>query len=293
MDPGSELSGFIPEHDFFTGIDSDGCVFDSMEVKQKEFFIPSALRYFNLLPVSKYVRETWEFVNLYSCHRGLNRFHALVKVFGLLSGRREIIQSGYRLPDTEDLRKWMASETKLSNSTLRAWHEKTGDPSTGLILEWSEHINAEINAWLKSVPPFDYAKEAIIRISSFADTAVISQTPLEALVREWNENGLRQFASLIAGQEHGTKTEHLALAAKNKYPSHRILMIGDAAGDLQAAKDNGVLFYPVVPGREAISWKRLLDDAFARFIDGSYSGCYENKLIAEFRNSLPSEPHWQ
>ncbi len=292
MDRGSELSGFIPEHDFFAGIDSDGCVFDSMEVKQKEFFIPSALKYFNLFPVSKYVRETWEFVNLYSFYRGLNRFHAIVKVFGYLSERHEIIESGCLLPDTRDLKKWIASETRLSNATLRAHHEKTGDPSTAVILEWSEHVNTEINRWLKSVPPFGFAREAIERISSFADTAVISQTPLEALVREWEENGIRRFATLIAGQEHGTKTEHLALAAKNKYHSAKILMIGDAYGDLQAAKDNGVLFYPVIPGREVLSWKRLLGDALGRFTDGTYSGSYENSLIAEFKNSLPSELPW-
>ena len=48
-----------------------------------------------------------------------------------------------------------------------------------------------------------------------------------------------------AGQELGTKTEHLKLAAKNKYPPERILMIGDAPGDLNAARANGALFYPI------------------------------------------------
>ena len=73
MNNQSELRNLKPDHDFFIGIDSDGCVFDSMEVKQKEFFIPNALKYFNLFPVSKILRETWEFVNLYSVHRGGNR----------------------------------------------------------------------------------------------------------------------------------------------------------------------------------------------------------------------------
>lgn len=48
MDYQSELKKFQPAHEFFIGIDSDGCVFDTMEVKQKEFFIPNALKYFNL-----------------------------------------------------------------------------------------------------------------------------------------------------------------------------------------------------------------------------------------------------
>ena len=39
----------------------------------------------------------------------------------------------------------------------------------------------------------------------------------DALEREWNENDIRQFVQIIAGQEMGTKTEHLAFAAKEKY----------------------------------------------------------------------------
>ena len=46
----------------------------------------------------------------------------------------------------------------------------------------------------------------------------------------------------------GTKKEHLKLAASAKYPPEKILMIGDAPGDYQAAKSNQALFFPIVPG---------------------------------------------
>jgi len=36
-DPAQVLKGFKPGKDFFIGIDSDGCVFDSMEIKHKMF----------------------------------------------------------------------------------------------------------------------------------------------------------------------------------------------------------------------------------------------------------------
>ena len=54
-----------PKHDFFVGIDSDGCAFDSMELKHKECFIPNIINYYNLQAISKYAREAAEFVNLY------------------------------------------------------------------------------------------------------------------------------------------------------------------------------------------------------------------------------------
>ncbi len=42
-----------PEKEFFIGIDSDGCVFDTMEVKHKEFFCPNTVKYFGLFAISK------------------------------------------------------------------------------------------------------------------------------------------------------------------------------------------------------------------------------------------------
>ena len=35
-----KLKELAPRHEFFVGIDSDGCVFDTMEIKQKECFAP-------------------------------------------------------------------------------------------------------------------------------------------------------------------------------------------------------------------------------------------------------------
>jgi hypothetical protein len=67
------LIDFKPQHSFFVGIDSDGCAFDAMEIKHKECFAPSTIKALGLQSVSKYARETAEFVNLYSTTRGLNR----------------------------------------------------------------------------------------------------------------------------------------------------------------------------------------------------------------------------
>jgi len=59
------LQEFKPKKEFFVGIDSDGCVFDTMEIKQKECFIPNIIKHWRLQAVSKYVRQTAEFVNLW------------------------------------------------------------------------------------------------------------------------------------------------------------------------------------------------------------------------------------
>ena len=65
-DPQAPLRNFGRTKDFFVGIDSDGCVFDTMEVKHKECFIPNIVKFFELAAIAKYAREVAEFVNLYS-----------------------------------------------------------------------------------------------------------------------------------------------------------------------------------------------------------------------------------
>ncbi len=293
MDYPGQLRDLSPGNLFFTGIDSDGCVFDSMEVKQKEFFIPNALKFFNLYRISRLLRETWEFVNLYSMYRGGNRFPAMIKTFELLRERKEVRESGCRLPDLSELKKWVAQETKLSNATLRKYYEEHPSRPLEIVLSWSEAVNREISEWLHDVPPFPHAASAMEMISGKSDIIVVSQTPLEALEREWMGSDLKRFVRIIAAQEHGTKKEHLEYAAKGKYPDDKILMIGDASGDLDAALANNVLFYPVIPGKEDLSWELFINEGFERFLSGKFKGSYQDSLISEFKRSLPEKPHWE
>ena len=287
------LQELIPEKDFFIGIDSDGCVFDTMEVKQKEFFIPNAIKHFGLFAISKYVRETWEFVNLYSVTRGINRFPALVKVIELLAVRPEIIEMEFELPDMDPLREWIRRETKLGNPAFREYVKNNPHPSLDPVLKWTLAVNEDIAAWLRNTPPFPYARKSIERLSKTSDAIVVSQTPHEALAREWHEHDIERYVRAIAGQELGTKTEHIAMAAKGKYPDDKILMIGDAPGDYKAARENGALFFPVLPGHENRSWKLFFEEALGKFLNGEYKGKYQEQLIAEFERSLPDKPVWK
>jgi phosphoglycolate phosphatase-like HAD superfamily hydrolase len=278
------LRDLRPAKEFFTGIDSDGCVFDTMEVKQKEFFIPAGIKYFDLFAIAKVVRETWEFVNLNSIYRGGNRFTALIKVFELLSERKEVRDSSIELPDVSSLKEWIRIETKLGNASLRKYFETNYNPDLEKVVRWTEAINRDITDWLHAIPPFPHARETIEKISRFSDIMVVSQTPLEALEREWEEHDLKKYVRIIAG---------LGLSAKHKYSDNKILMIGDAKGDLDAAKNNGLLFYPIVPGKEDESWEKLLNEGLERFTSGRFAGEFEEKLLIEFNRSLPDTPPWK
>lgn len=292
-DPQAVLRDFQTHHSFFVGIDSDGCVFDSMEVKHKECFIPRFIEFYHLAGVAKYARECWEFANLYSKDRGVNRFPGLIKALDLLAQRPEVKKRGANLPELPSTRAWLARETKLANPTLKKEVEATGDAELKHLLDWSVSVNETVDSLVHDLPPFPYVRECLEFLKGKADTMVVSATPMKALLKEWQEHGIDGMVDLIAGQEQGSKVEHLQLAAgPERYARDHVLMVGDAPGDRKAAEKAGVLFYPINPGHEEASWERLYREALPRFFAGTYAGEYMAARIAEFEALLPAEPTW-
>jgi len=289
-----QLRAHQPKHDFFIAIDSDGCAFDTMEVKHKECFIPNIIKYWELQPISKYARAAAEFVNLYSKWRGINRFPALIKVFDLLEDWDKVRERAVKIPEVPNLRRWIKTETKLGNPALAAYCKEHDHPDMHRTLAWSIAVNATIADIVnKGLPPFPYVRKCLEKAQERAEMLVCSQTPTEALVREWEEQGLAQFIFAIAGQEAGTKAEHIAYASEDRYEKSKMLMIGDAPGDLKAARANGALFFPINSGDEETSWRRLFEEGLDQFFAGKYSGDYETDLIREFDAYLPETPPWK
>jgi phosphoglycolate phosphatase-like HAD superfamily hydrolase len=290
-DPAQSLKDFVPAREFFIGIDSDGCVFDSMEIKHKECFAPMFIKHFGLQAASRHAREVWEFVNLYSKTRGCNRFHAVTRALDLMRARPETRTRGVEVPTFPALSEWMTRESKLGNATLYAEVEG-GNDALVPIRTWSDAVNAQVADIVHGVPPFPLVRECLTKINALTDCMVISQTPVEALEREWTENDIAKTVRLIAGQEMGTKSDHLKFATNGKYKRANVLMIGDAPGDHQASTANDALFFPINPGGEEASWSRLQDEGLDHFFKGTFAGGYQRKLMDEFEACLPESPPW-
>jgi len=286
-----------PTKDYLVAIDSDGCVFDTMGIKQRECFCPWTVACFGLQPVAEAARECRIFADLFSKTRGANRHKTLKRILSeLLPNHPHVKQRGFKVPQLPHYFAWVDDpKSILSNDGLKKAIEAAKDPMVKKELEqaldWSKKVNQAVTDIVKGIPPFPYVRESLEKIRSKADVIVVSATPGEALVREWEEHDIAKFVAVIAGQEMGTKAEHLGVMCE-KYDKDKILMIGDAPGDQNAARKNGVLFYPINPGAEDASWKRFYDEVFDKFIAGKYGGAYENKVIAEFDGFLPVNPPW-
>lgn len=292
---GDILLDYKPTKEYLVCVDSDGCVFDNMELKHKECFCPATVNVWGLQSVSRYAREAAEFVNLYSKTRGANRFPALVRTLELLGARREAQDRGYVCPDLTPLRKWIDETNSLSARGIAEYAAAHGgdiDPILATAARWSAEVDENIERIVHDVAPLPGVRETFARLSEFADIVIVSATPHDAIVREWGAQNLLEHVTVVAGQELGTKKECIRKAAEGKFAPDKVLMIGDALGDYTAALGNGVLFFPIIPGWEVESWSLLRTEAAGRFQTGTYAGAYMDSLLQKFDSVLLDEPNW-
>lgn len=286
------MTELIPEPRFTTlvGIDSDGCVLDSMTVKQCLHFFPLIIQFWRLERFREPFTACARFVNFDSATRGANRFLALLREFELLKAYPGLLAAGYRPPDFSALAAYVQSGVPLGTETLRAAAESTGDPELARVLAWNLALNAELTEHLEPIRPFQGAIRALQAIQRQSDAVVISQTPEASVSHDWELNGIRLYVAAIAGMEFGRKAEQLRAASRGRYAPGRVLMIGDAIGDESAAAEAGACFYPILPGREEASWDRFLAESYPRFLAGTYAGGYQRELVKAFDAALPETP---
>ena len=288
-----DMIEFAPKKDFFVGIDSDGCVFDAMEIKHKECFIPNLVNDWGLQTVSRYAREVHEFVNLYSKWRGLNRWINVLRTLDMLRDHPEVKKRDIVVPDPVGLRGFVSSGLNLNDAGLYTYMRDHDEPDLKIGMIWSANVNASIERIVHGLMPFRYVRESFVDLADSADLACVSATRNSDLSREWTFAGILDQVDLLCGQEVGSKEKILRLTAQKKYAENHILMMGDAPGDMKAAHTAGALFYPIMPGYESASWERFYQEAYKKFLDGTYAGSYEASLIAEFENLLPEVAPWQ
>lgn len=289
---------FRAKHQFLVCIDSDGCAFDTMGIKQRECFCPWMIQAFGLQPVAEAARACKEFADLFSETRGANRHVTLRRILSeLLPAHPQVRSRGFSVPVLSAYFDWVSDPSSLlTNEGLRQAIKVATCPEVEAqfraVLAWSERVNWAIAEIVRGIPPFPGVRDALEAIAGHADAIVVSATPVEALEREWEEHGIACWVELICGQEMGTKKAQIGVVSRAYAPGH-VLMIGDAPGDRHAAEGNGAIFYPIVPGEEEASWKALVDEALDRFFGGTYRGRYEQGLMERFAEALPENPPWK
>lgn len=265
---------------YFIGIDSDGTAFDSMTIKHSKAFIPVAIKVWNFEGIKDTVTEICERINLFSKTRGVNRFPGLLMMF------EELEAKGEKVPDYTALKDYINSGFGFSNSGLESYMKENDDPFLESVMKWSKDSDVLFAKEVEGLMPFKYVKESLEKAQEYADIVVVSSASGKGLLKDWKTGKIDIYTSQILGQEAGTKKEQLKSAAEGKYDEDKIVMLGDALGDYEAAKSINALFFPIFPGKEEMAWENFLNEGLDRFLNGTFKGEYQNKILDDFNKML-------
>ena len=278
----TDLQTFKKNKDFLVCIDSDGCAIDSMNIKHINCFGPRMVDEWGLDEWRGEILDRWNEINLYSLTRGINRFK------GLLMALCEIDEKYVSIDDLDSLANWVQTTSELSNNSLaRAIESNPESNCLKKALSWSNRVNASIKKLPEEdVLPFEMVKEALIFAHKRADIAIVSSANLGAIMDEWERHELLPHVDLVLAQDAGTKAYCIGELLKKGYDPEKVVMCGDAPGDMDAAAVNGVFYYPIKVGHEKESWTEFIDTGFDKLLDGSYAGDYQSQKNNEFINNL-------
>ena len=254
------LTDFIRKRDFLVCMDSDGCVMDTVRIKHCSVFCPELIRVFGLEAHTDFITTAWEEINLNSITRGISRFESAVLIFDRLKNR------GIDVPGSEDIAAWVSTASELSTASLQQEVLRSGSLALRKLQEWNNACNRRIQALEPTFKPFPGVEYSLHQLHTVADVAVVSAANESAIASEWARYGLATHADVIFGQEVGSKANSIASMLACGYESRKVVMVGDAMGDAQAAAANGVSFVPILPGREAESWRRLQEEALPKLL---------------------------
>lgn len=271
---------FVKQSEFIICIDSDGCAMDTMEIKHRECFGPQWIYTYGLEDKFDECMKLWLDINLYSITRGINRFK------GLALALLEMEKRGCSFDGLEEFVAWTNEAKELSNPALLSYSQKSNSECVEKALIWSIRTNRAVNNLPSKDKPFDNVKATMDEMCKSADLVAVSSANAEAVHAEWTKHELKDDCRVLLCQEVGSKSYCVGEMVKKGYEKEKVLMVGDAPEDRDAAIKNGVWYYPILVGKEGFSWERLLNEAFPRFIEGSFDEAYQNQLIKEFETNL-------
>ena len=271
---------FNKEKDFLVCIDSDGTIMDTMTIKHVNCFGPEFINVFNIKDNVEDILTEWNRANLYSLTRGINRFQGLKEILVYVK------KYDYEFSGSDEFFYWVDTTKEFSVNSIKEFMKTTSNTNCfELALEWSKRVNESI----EKLPPssaFKGVSEVLNSIVDKVDLVGVSSANEAAVVEEWTRLNLISLFKEVACQNKGNKAHIIEESLKMGYEKKNTIMLGDALGDLEAAKKNGVWFFPIVPGKEETSWVRFKEEALVKLLNNQFDQNYQDLLINQFNDEL-------
>ena len=274
---------FERKHDYLVCVDSDGCVMDTMNCKHFHCFGPCMVTEWGLEEWKEEILDRWNVINLFSMTRGINRFKGLAMALG------EINEKYKPITGIAALQHWADTAPALSNDGVAKASAEASDADAKLVFEkalsWSKAVNVAIVDLDESLKvPYNGAKEGLAAAHTFADVAMVSSANRDAVEEEWGKFGLLEHTDIVLAQDVGSKAACIKEMLKFGYDVDKVVMVGDAPGDCDAAEKNGVHYYPILVNHEKESWDEAIAVGFGKLREGCYAEYGAEKKKEFLRN---------
>ncbi len=268
---------FKKNKDYLICIDSDGCAIDAMTIKHVKCFGPCIIDEYNLNENAEEILKRWDVINLYSMTRGINRFKGLALIL------EEINKKHTKIEGLSDFLNWVNTTNELSNKSLIKEIEVNDSVGLKQALSWSNKVNEAVNNLTEDEKKaYPNVLQTLIKAKEFMDIVIVSSANRKAVDEEWEANSLLEHVDLVLTQEDGTKKACIKELVAKGYDLNKMIMVGDAPGDLDAAKANGIYFYPILVNDENNSWINLYSE-----LDNIKNNIFsDEELIIKFKNNL-------
>ena len=275
---------FERKHDYLVCVDSDGCVMDTMNCKHFHCFGPCMVTEWGLEEWQAEILDRWNVINLFSMTRGINRFK------GLSMALKEIDGKYKKITGVDALVHWADTAPALSNDGVAKAAAEAADADAKLVFEkalnWSKAVNAAIVELPEELKvPYAGAYEGLAAAHQFADVAMVSSANRDAVEEEWGKFGLLEHTDIVLAQDVGSKAACIAAMLKFGYDLDKVVMVGDAPGDCDAAEKNNVYYYPILVNHEKESWDEAIAVAFGKLQAGEYAE-YGAEMKKKFLQNL-------
>lgn len=272
----SVFDHFEKKHDYLVCVDSDGCAMDTMNCKHFHCFGPCMVEEWALQTWEDDILRRWNEINLFQMTRGINRFK------GLAMALSEINEKYTPIVGVDALVKWAETAPALSNDGVTKAAQDAADEDAKLCLtkalRWSLAVNESITRLPEELKvPYPGAKECLAAAKEFADVAIVSSANRDAVEEEWEKHGLLAHTDILLAQDCGSKAHCIQTMLNFGYDPAKVLMVGDAPGDCDAAEKTGVWYYPILVNWEEESWRELKDNALDLLKDGTYGAIQAEK----------------
>jgi hypothetical protein len=264
-------------------ISGEGSLFDLGSSLVEGIHLPLFEKHFGVVQPRPILEESLRHLALRTRFRGAGKYRLLSALLDLLSRHPRVLKPDPLWKKTSlAIDSWLGTAPFSASLSLERIVASRGELGRllGPVLAWSSALRLCL-ACLPVQPVWKALKTSMELLPRSTEVAVITGLPTKLVSDSWKRAALLRYPARLwedRGFQRGPiLAAHIGQAASldesektlpARFGEGRVLLVGDAPGDLGLARSLGAVFFPLLRGREEEGWDRLSREILIPFSEG-------------------------